>query len=390
MTFSLQPGRPWLVAASLAAACGIAQAAPLQVSSGGLNSLGPSLSADGSRLAFYSASNIGGTNPDNNFEVFVYERASGQTRQITDMPGGIQAGGSQEPSLSGDGSRLAFQRFQVSGNTALFQTQSYDLNSHTLTTLTPLGGAFEQSAISGDGKRIAVSTDNLGVRFYDAASQSFSAVVAPSVFNMSMSGDGKRLAYEGMGGVKLFDVDTGITTAVAPQNGAFNQRPMLSADGSRLTFVSTFNPLGQNADGNRELFSFDTLTQSFEQLTHTAGGQMDLGGISGDGSRIAFSSSADLVGENADGNVEVFVYDLLAGDFQQVTHALDGFSVDATISEDGLTVAYVASRDRGPMQVFIDALEPRQPDGRLPEPASLALVLAALALLPTVRRARSN
>jgi Tol biopolymer transport system component len=177
---------------------------------------------------------------------------------------------------------------------------------------------------------------------------------------------------------------------VAPQNGAFNQRPMLSADGSRLTFVSTFNPLGQNADGNRELFSFDTLTQSFEQLTHTVGGQLDLGGISGDGSRIAFSSSADLVGENADGNVEVFVYDLLAGDFQQVTHALDGFSVDATISEDGLTVAYVASRDRGPMQVFIDALEPRQPNGRLPEPASLALVLAALALLPTVRRVRSN
>lgn len=88
-----------------------APAAPLLVTAGGgLNSYGASLSADGSRLAFYSASDLTGGNADHNFEIFVYERATAQLRQVTDMPGGIQAGGQQQPALSGDGSRLAFQR----------------------------------------------------------------------------------------------------------------------------------------------------------------------------------------------------------------------------------------------------------------------------------------
>ena len=382
--------------AALAVLASPALAAPLQVSpSGGFyNSYGPSLSADGSRLAFYSAANPTGGNADNSFEVFTYERGSAQTRQITNEPGGQFAGGNQTPSLSGDGSRLAFQHFSISGGYAYFQTQSYDLATNTLTTLTPLG-YNENSAISRDGKTIAVSTGNLGLRLYDTTTQTFSAVLTGAPFDFTMSGDGKRIVYEGFSqGVRLYDVTTGTTTVVSPAGSGFNQRPVLSADGKSLVFTSSYDPLGQNGDHNVEVFRYDIATQALMQVTHTTGGDASSAGLNGDGSRIVFSSAADLTGGNADGSTEVFVYDLLAGSFLQLTDALGAYSGSAVISEDGSTVAYVSNMNvnganpYGAMQVFLDALPPQQDPGRLPEPSSMALVLAALGVLPALRRRR--
>lgn len=379
------PLSAWLMSGLVATA----PAAPLLVTPGGsLNSFGASLSADGSRLAFYSAVNLTGSNADNNFEIFVYERATAQLRQVTDMPGGILAGGQQQPALSGDGSRLAFQRFEVSGNIARFRTQTLDLGTGTLTDVTPLGNFFESSAISRDGGTLAVSTDNLGLRLYDTATQSFSGVLMPAPFDFTMSGDGRRLAYEGFSqGVRLLDRDTGVTTVVSPTGSGFNQRPVLSDDGNSLAFVSTFDPLGLNADHNSELFRYDLPTQTLQQVTHTSGAGAGSASLSGDGRRIAFTSAADLTGDNADGNREVFVYDLLAGDFLQVSHTVDADHFGAVLSADGRTIAFGGTQGRGPAQIFIDALPPQQP-GELPEPTSLALVLAALGLLPAARRLR--
>jgi Tol biopolymer transport system component len=390
MTLTLA-ARPSLLAFALTALCGLAHAAPLQLSSGNTNSFGPSLSADGSRLAFYSASDLTGGNADRNFEVFVYDRAPAQLRQVTDLPGGIAVGGNQQPSLSGDGSRLVFQHFANSGGNAFFQTKSFDLDTSTFTTLTS-PGFFESSAISGDGKLIAVSTGNLGLRFYDVTTQSFSAVVMPAPFGFSMSGDGGRIAYEGFSqGVRLLDVASGTTTIVSPAGSGFNQGAALSADGDSLAFVSTFDPLGLNGDGNSELFRYDVLTQTLAQVTQTSAGSAQGPSLSGDGSRIAFGSSANLTGGNADGNTEIFVYDLLAGSFLQLTDTLGAFSSDAVLSEDGLSIAYVSTMNlnganaSGAFQVFMDVLAP-QPPQDLPEPASLALAFLALGLLPAVRR----
>ena len=380
--------------AALAALASPALAAPLQVSPGGgfYNSFGPSLSADGSRLAFYSASNPTGGNGDNSFEVFTYERGTAQTRQISNEPGGQFAGGNQTPSLSGDGSRLVYQHFEVSGGYAYFQTKSYDFATNATTTLTPLGYA-ETSAISHDGKTIAVGTGNLGLRLYDVTTQAFSGVLmgAPGAF--AMSGDGKRIVYEAFSqGVRLYDVTTGTTTVISPPGSGYNQHPVLSADGKSLVFTSSYDPLGQNGDHNGELFRYDIASQTLTQLTHSAGGDASSASVSGDGTRIVFSSAANLTSGNADGSTEVFVYDLLAGSFLQITDTLSAYSASAVISEDGSTVAYVSnmnfngSNPYGAMQVFLDALPPQQDPGRLPEPSSMALTCCALGLLSTLRR----
>lgn len=328
--------RPAATLLLLLAACA-AHAAPLQVSvGGGGQSYGPQLNADGSRLAYYSATNPTGGNADASWEVFVYDRASGQTRQISDEPGGQFAGGNQTPDISGDGNRVAFQHFIIDSDYGYFQTRVYDLNANTLTTLTQPAYA-ETSAISRDGKTVAVSLGNVGVRLYDVATQAFTSLPLVNPATFSMSGDGKRVVYDTYSqGVYLYDVTTGVTTVIsaAGGGGGFNQRPVISADGNSVVFSSTYDPLGRNADHSSEVFRYDIPTKTLVQVTQSGRDSREAS-LSGDGSRIVFSSDGDLAGRNADGNVEIFVYDLLADSFLQMTDVLGGYSGGGTLSEDG-------------------------------------------------------
>lgn len=382
------------VSTLLLLAASAAPAAPLQVSVGGGigQSYGPKLNADGSRLAYYSATNPTGGNADGSWEVFVYDRASGQTRQISDEPGGQFAGGNQTPGISGDGSRVAFQHFIIDSGYGYFQTRVYDLNTNALTTLTQPAFA-ETSAISRDGKTVAVSLGNVGVRLYDVATQAFTSLPLVNPATFTMSGDGKRLVYDTFSqGVYLYDVTTGATTVIsaAGGGGGFNQRPMISADGNSVVFTSTFDPLGRNADHSSEVFRYDVPTKTLVQVTQSQGDSREAS-LSGDGTRILFSSNGDLAGRNADGNVEIFVYDLLANSFLQMTDALNSYSGGGTLSEDGNTVAYFSNLDpRGgspgsSYQIFLDALDPRAP-AALPEPASAWLALLALGGAGAMRR----
>ncbi|PYS79692.1 MAG: hypothetical protein DMF70_12580, partial [Acidobacteria bacterium] len=135
----------------------------------------------------------------------------------------------------------------------------------------------------------------------------------------------------------------GATRAVAPA---------ISQDGSRIAFASKDDPLGTNLDGNSEIFLFDGAR--LMQVTNTSPGDIAnrvtngnfQPSISDDGRFIAFSSNRDLAGQNADGNLEVFVYDAVVTTFAQLTNStgIVGCS-DAKISGNGAKVAFV--RDPG-------------------------------------------
>ena len=180
--------------------------------------------------------------------------------------------------------------------------------------------------------------------------------------NPSISGDGRILAFEStedlaaLGGADHFRAiraNLGVEPATFVQMGGTRAvSPAVSQDGSRIAFASRDDPLGGNADGNSEIFLFDG--SRLIQVTNTSPGDLTdrttngnfQPSISDDGRFIAFSSNRDLTGQNADGNLEVFILDSFASSFTQLTNSsgIVGFT-DAKISGNGNFVSYI--RDKG-------------------------------------------
>jgi uncharacterized repeat protein (TIGR01451 family) len=180
--------------------------------------------------------------------------------------------------------------------------------------------------------------------------------------NPSISGDGRIVGFEstedvaGAGGADHFRAiraNVGVDPASFFQMaGSRAVAPAISQDGSRIAFASKDDPLGTNPDGNSEIFLFDGA--KLIQVTNTTPGSLGdrvangnfQPSISDDGRFIAFSSNRDLASQNADGNLEIFVYDVTGNTFAQLTNSsgIVGFT-DAKISGDGSTVASI--RDNG-------------------------------------------
>ncbi len=176
--------------------------------------------------------------------------------------------------------------------------------------------------------------------------------------NPAISGDGRFVAFESTediahaGGAESFRAiraNVGVDPPTFLQMGATRApAPAVSQDGSRIAFAAKDDPLGTNADGNSEIFLYDGA--KLIQVTNTSPGDLAhriVNGnfqpsISDDGRFVAFSSNRDLANQNADGNLEIFVFDSVALSFSQLTTSsgIVGFS-DAKISGNGSSVAYI-------------------------------------------------
>ena len=113
---------------------------------------------------------------------------------------------------------------------------------------------------------------------------------------------------------------TTTSAAVSPFYADDNREAAISDDGNILAFTSTRDlvPAVGNADGNPELFFYNIAADAFVQGTNTRDAIQGVGfvfqqnpSLSADGSVVAFVSSANLAGSNNDsngtGNAEVFV-----------------------------------------------------------------------------------
>ncbi len=166
----------------------------------------PTLDADGSRVVFTSGDDIGGGNPDGSFEVFLWD-ASGGTTQITNSA----SERSGFPTISDNGTLIAFEsRADLTGHNADGTSEVFRHLTTTATTTqltdTTAGESFSPS-ISDDGARIAFESEaDLGGLNPEGNSEIWlldSAGISPITssttgdnFNSAMVGNGSGVAFE--------------------------------------------------------------------------------------------------------------------------------------------------------------------------------------------------
>lgn len=241
--------------------------------------------------------------------------------QITDTT----AGGTfvnSDPAISGDGSTLVFESDRnLTGNNADGNQEIFRYvvatDTHQQITVTTGGTvANRDPAINGDGTDIAFVSDR----------------------NLSASNpDLNREIYRWIGGGMI----TGISAVTVTTGAVSSKQPTINAAGDRIAFVSDANIGAGNADGNNEVFTFNTGGATTTQVTNTTGGDNYEPSLDGLGTHLAFGSDRALAGTNADLSPEVFLRDITAGTTRALTATADpDASYSPAVNGNGRRIAF--------------------------------------------------
>ena len=358
MGLSRAPGR-LAAGAALAAACLGALALPaaaarddlvlVSQSTGGAAaddaSSTPSISPDGRFVAFASdADNLGGPQLTGTSDVFLRDLDAGTTTLVSRGTTPADAL-SYEPSVSADGSRVAFT--SEAGNLSdvdgdLADVFVRDLRTNTTLLVSRPDGANSRG-LDGISNHPAISADGRYVAFVSDASG-----LAPG-------------AASGVTNVFVRDLALGTTSLVsrAPDGSGgdgSSSGPSISADGRVVAFLSDApNMSAEDRNGVRNVFVRDTAAGTTALVSRGPGlsGAAALGlslsaSISADGNRVAFATgSPNLSDDDADATTDVFVRDVAFGSTTLASRATgaagaaaDLGSFEPVISGDGMSVAF--------------------------------------------------
>jgi hypothetical protein len=287
-------------------------------------------------------------------DVFLRDLTAGTTTLISINRTGDASGngGSFFPSLSADGNRVSFT--SAASNLVLTDTNSG--------ALAPATDIFVRDLTAGTTTLVSVNS---------AGTDSANGVS----FDSRISADGSHVAFEsgatnlvsgltdtnGVVDVFVRDLTAGTTflasinSAGTGTGSAESRFPYLSANGNRVAFRSAANNL-VTIDTNivfdifvRDLSAGTTIPASINSAgTATGNGTSpSLGGISADGNRVAFGSSAsDLVTTPGVSTTNIYVRDIAAGTTTLASISSDGTargndtSAFEAFSSDGTLVAY--------------------------------------------------
>ena len=311
-------------------------------------SLNAALSADGRFVAFESrATNLARGDLNRSSDVFVKDRQSGAIeRASVSAEGGEGNGGSFRPAMSADGRYVAFWS-EASTLVSDDTNRTYDNGGYDV---------FVKDRLSGAIERLSVPLDR---------SQGSADSVAPS-----LSADGRLVAFgsyatnlvsddtNGVPDIFVKDRETGLVERISvAADGAQASadsfwHPVISADGRFVAFWSAAdNLVPDDTNGAIDVFVRDRQTGAVERISVAPDGAQSDGAsyspaLSADGQIVAFwSEAANLVAGDANGLADVFVKDRSSGSLERVSVAAggmpaNGLSHSPTLSADGRLVAF--------------------------------------------------
>jgi Tol biopolymer transport system component len=325
------------------------------------------ISADGGYVAFVSDSTalVAGQVDDNfRYDVFVFERATGIVSLVSHADGSPARAADAEsraPSISDDGSRIAFMSAagdlvpgEVSPSIGLLNVFLYDRAAGTTALVSRASGT------------IATAADDAS--YFPTVSAAGSDVVFESDATNLLPGQ------TGGGGTNLFlyQVSTGAVSLVShrwssPTTGAnsLSDGASISVNGAFVVFQSWSSDLvpGMAPPAGRNVYLYDRAVGTITLVSHAAtspalaaNGESRGAVIDDSGNAIAFTSNAtDLVAGQVDTvtapnsgyDYDVFLYDRTSGSSTLVSRvagttatATNQLSTDAFISGDGQRLAY--------------------------------------------------
>ncbi|MFN8120832.1 MAG: hypothetical protein U0237_00230 [Thermoleophilia bacterium] len=404
-----------------------AQTFPMAVANGSSTTLSPgdtadfAISDDGSRVAFVAA--VGGPTPGWATGTNVYTRDVGSTvttpvESLEDDPMSIPPTTERAAGLSGDGTRMLFARTDPSlgfaGGAAFMQVWLRDLAGGGLVRVSrPDGPAAAPFAVLHGGPSDATTS---------GATRTVSAGGRFVVFTSSndLLTGGPWEAAE----VYLRDTGTGETRLISTDDGSITEaHPSISADGGTVVYRTTVSlpALGTPAiavwtrasgevriitapsgsgdhpdltpDGRFVVFAAPgdaasavpgqlwlaetatgTVTPLLDPASVPAGVHVtaDQPAISGDGTRVAFTTAARLGATDADGFPDVYVLDRPSGRILRASQPADiragassWYSWLPRLDRDGSVVAYVNGQAGDDFGMFENGVVRRVDDGAL-------------------------
>jgi len=317
----------------------------------------PRLSGNGRYVAFATPQALTGADANVASDIYVRDLQNGGALSLVSGTAGAPlTGASSGPSISTDGSLVAFQ-YAASG-TALVDIMVKNTTTGTLSN---------------------VSSNAAGA---DANGHSYNAV---------LSGDGHYVAYlskatnlvatdtNGHDDVFVKNLQTGdvqniSTTAAGLQANADSKEIAISNDGHYVAFTSYADNLAAGDNSYADIFLKDTtngalLRVSTDSFGNAANGNSDHAAFSADGRYVVFASDAsNLVAGDTNGTRDIFRKDLLTGHTDRVSTNADGWQVtgdssNASISSDGRyvafssTAAFTAGDTDGKTDIFIKDMQ---------------------------------
>jgi Tol biopolymer transport system component len=329
-----------------------------------------SISDDGNKIAFTNQMNLTGGNLDSTWEVFGVNSDGTNLHQITgsafhathpsvsgdgtkvayetqgnitvanwDGTGKLTLTAGNHPSMTDDGQFVVFASTQIDGstnadgNSEIWKIKT-DATTKTLLTNTTAPTQNHNPVVSGAGGRVAFSSRTTAP---GAGTVSYRKANALKVMSGTGSGlltlttaaggdqywptitpDGTRIVFASYSNLLGTDPDRGgdlyrieadgtsLTQVTSLTDGAA-QRPSIASDRDTIVFFSTANPLGTNPSNFQQIFKVRADGTSLVQLTSADGcGVATNPSISANGAYVVFESCANLTGGNADGSNEVF------------------------------------------------------------------------------------